>query len=1696
MGPDYCGADVCINNCDAKAECNPGSWPSEYVNATTCPLDVCCSPYGFCGTTEEFCGNKTVAVPSCDASSQSITRVIGYYNSAGATRGCDGMAPYSVPQGVYSHIYFAFGSIDPDSFEVIPAQQSDETLYQQLAALQYRDAGQELWISIGGWDFSDSEQPTATTFSDLVGADSDQQSIFFTTLLNFMNTWGFTGVDIDWEYPVADDRNGRAEDYENYPAFLASLKSALSEYNYGLSITLPTSYWYLQHFDLKSIEPSVDWFNFMAYDLHGTWDIGDEWTGPYLDAHTNLTEIKSALDLLWRVDISPSKVNLGLAFYGRSYTMASGACSEPGCEYLSAGTAGTCSDSAGILFNSEIEDIIQQNSLNATLYEDAAVKIITWDTDQWVSFDDGDTWKLKADYAKSICLGGVLVWAIDEDDDTHTFSNGLAAALGNPVNVNSTTGLSLTLSKAETSTTTTTSSQDSVCRFINCGETCPTGFKEIPREDKTSQIMLDSTECLTGGGQTQTLCCPTSEDLPTCRWRGFHNNGKCKGGCNSDEAEVGTITSGCSSGYQSACCTITNSTQPWADCAWTSSCESDDTCPSGYDQFVVGSRQGWGGRSSCSGSKNYNYCCKSSIPDAFTNCAWTGHVVSFTNAEYCTDACPSGSIRIAEEEISVYMGGNKPGKADNCYFGNEAYCCNGTTTTITTTPPRADPLEDATAYEFHYYLGQWLADPVCFANEDAEYSATFQRRATTSDQALVFTTLVQILAVWMTSSTPRADLDTDFNAQLADYGLLGESANLTTFRGLFYGVGTWTGSPTYDPDSMISEWLCNIAESQNAVAALGDADSALCMQSDLVTKRSLPEVDIPEVDSLEVDKRHLDQSSTDARNSANTQPTVAQALRGVTSGDLTLHYARWIRGTNRPEVILETAFWIGPEPGTAPTQEMLAVYGDTGDTAASDLWIVFHMHITLDDRTFLNTQRTNGNFYPGVASMQVYHSQTLTTVPGANSAPRAQFRFSSTYDQSGTTWNTGPMANYNSRMHAITCRDSATRRWYIGQDDTRRVQGLSRFSQPYAQELNDFGVFLFNQGLFSNGNLGLIWPAIASYTADNRPNNVQINGRGAYRPSQFAFTTNWNYAGDTSTMHPRYSEFHTPHPDFTHPGIANPPAFHDLDGSPVYEAPYGALLHTILASNDVAALTQYSATSPVLYTHYEIETDNPFYIAAENHSFDVVKALVAIWHERGAVSRPGNVIREGETKTLNAYLDRHHVSLIEAGCRVADRGFVAWLLDQEPPLGRLTGELVGDGNDDYRPPLWTAAAALRAPWMPREGEDAKADSGGMQVKRTEDAEEESARHEAFVYWLLEQGCSVTESDVLWPRSRVEGRPPAEAEEEMQLYSSVLGAAVRGASRELVARLIAKGADPHARQMFCDSETGAVATGVTPLHIASLFWNHGAVRALLEHGGDIEPAEMVAVADSQGRLPLHLAVMGPPWIGRKSGLGSIATEMMLDTVTLLLEANPATVNVPDQEDLTPASHAISSHTPGRHGLLTRLTSLLRILITHGADVCSRDGQGRNLLHQLTSTQWVDPLEPALLDLLLDQPGMDINSTAKEDGNTALHNLARHLDQIDAIRYLLRRGADVNAINHEGNTPLHEAMKGNTLLRQDSRGFLEPRNWEHTKQVRDAVIRVLVDAGGSMEKRNAAGQTPGQIREDMEMQKIAGRGRGRP
>ncbi|KAG5290027.1 class V chitinase [Histoplasma ohiense] len=288
----------------------------------------------------------------------------------------------------------------------------DEKFYRVFTDLKKQKPSLKCFISIGGWDAG------GKVFSDMAKSEDSRKAFIF-SVIDFMKKYGFDGVDIDWEYPVADDRGGSKEDFKNYVRLLKELKAAMAD-KYGLTVALPASYWYLRGFDLKGMSEYVDWFNVMTYDIHGTWDGNSKWTQSVVNPHTNLTEISAGLDLLWRNSVPPEKVSLGLAFYGRSFTLADPSCSTPGCPFKrvdneTAGGAqpGLCTLNSGTLSNYEINRVLKEQSPEVIYNKASGVNWISWDKDQWVSYDDGRTLKQKADFGNKLCLGGTFAWAID-----------------------------------------------------------------------------------------------------------------------------------------------------------------------------------------------------------------------------------------------------------------------------------------------------------------------------------------------------------------------------------------------------------------------------------------------------------------------------------------------------------------------------------------------------------------------------------------------------------------------------------------------------------------------------------------------------------------------------------------------------------------------------------------------------------------------------------------------------------------------------------------------------------------------------------------------------------------------------------------------------------------------------------------------------------------------------------------------------------------------------------------------------------------------------------------------------------------------------------------------------------------------------------------------------------------------------------
>ncbi|KAI4763235.1 glycoside hydrolase [Aureobasidium sp. EXF-3400] len=640
FGPTYCGKG-CTSNCDAKADCG------QYAKSpgAECPLNVCCSQFGFCGTTSDFCNSNcqsNCGNPSSPGGGGDVRkRVIGYYESWSATKSsCGKMDPSEIPVEALTHLNYAFAYVNPGTYDIVPMSGTKASLFSEVTSLKQRNPDLKVWISIGGWSFNDNNTATQHVFSDAASSIT-KRALFALKLTQFMTQYGFDGADIDWEYPGAPDRGGSSADVVNYPALLDIIKFKwkVEGKNWGLSFTAPTSYWYLRWFDLPGLTKHVDFINLMSYDLHGIWDSTDP-IGPYVYGHTNLTEIDLALELFWRVNVSPSMINLGLALYGRTFELKDPSCTSPGCGFAGPGAEGKCTRSAGILSYSEIQEIIENDKDKYVSKYDqtAGVNYLVYNRNSWVSYDDKTTFQQKIDFANKRGLAGLLLWAVDMDDAHFT---GLKSITGKDLIPR--IGESATLGHFNTDK----------CFITHCKDSCPDGFDSMTKLNQDA----NGKGCSGKDHKQRQLCCPAwgAPDPASCRFRGKAS--ECYGQCNPGEVLLATDNYGgsshCVHGKKAFCCPATSGASAVAACKLI----EKKSCPSDLPQEI--SRVGIPGFWSDSVG---SFCCPPK-PE-FNNCKWFGEGTTCAN-----NRCPTGQI-----ELTRSSNGNG-GKFTGCVLGRQQVLC-------------------------------------------------------------------------------------------------------------------------------------------------------------------------------------------------------------------------------------------------------------------------------------------------------------------------------------------------------------------------------------------------------------------------------------------------------------------------------------------------------------------------------------------------------------------------------------------------------------------------------------------------------------------------------------------------------------------------------------------------------------------------------------------------------------------------------------------------------------------------------------------------------------------------------------------------------------------------------------------------------------------------------------------------------------
>ncbi len=372
-------------------------------------------------------------------------RVVAYYIEWGIY-GRD-YQPSDIPIDKITHLNYAFANIDADgriaigdSYAAIDKSYPGDTwdqpyrgTYNQINnVLKAQYPHLKTLISVGGWTWSGR-------FSDVALNDASR-SLFAESCVDFIRTYNFDGVDIDWEYPVCCGLSGntyRPEDRLNYTLLMQELRQQLDaagtmdSKDYLLTIAAAGGVDKLANYDLAGIAAQCDWVNTMSYDFMGAWDLSI--TGHHSALHANpdnpspndnvrlhYNAVGSVQPWL-NAGVAANKIVLGVPFYSRAW---GGVPDIDGGLFQSATSVppGTWDDwssgDTGINDFTEIETMIASGAY--TRYWDDQAKVpwlysSTQHGGHFVSYDDAESMQYKVEYVNSTGLGGVMIWEITAD---------------------------------------------------------------------------------------------------------------------------------------------------------------------------------------------------------------------------------------------------------------------------------------------------------------------------------------------------------------------------------------------------------------------------------------------------------------------------------------------------------------------------------------------------------------------------------------------------------------------------------------------------------------------------------------------------------------------------------------------------------------------------------------------------------------------------------------------------------------------------------------------------------------------------------------------------------------------------------------------------------------------------------------------------------------------------------------------------------------------------------------------------------------------------------------------------------------------------------------------------------------------------------------------------------------------------------
>ncbi|MCL2703463.1 MAG: glycosyl hydrolase family 18 protein [Defluviitaleaceae bacterium] len=263
-------------------------------------------------------------------------------------------------------------------------------------------------LALGGWgadgfsqamENAQTRQALADSFAELVGE------------------YGFSGVDLDWEYPCESMAGIAAcpEDRERFPVFVRLLRDKLDSLGkknnkrYFMTMAVGAAEMFAENLLFAEMIGCLDYVNLMTYDM----GLPEGFSGHHTHLRRafdekNPVSVEQSVEIYHRYGVPMEKIVIGAAFYGKGAKVTGRG--EHNGLYMP-----QVPDSARSIRHDEIN---RRVSAGAKIYwDDTAQAPYLYDESDnfFATFDNERSLREKTNYVRQNRLGGIMFWEYNSD---------------------------------------------------------------------------------------------------------------------------------------------------------------------------------------------------------------------------------------------------------------------------------------------------------------------------------------------------------------------------------------------------------------------------------------------------------------------------------------------------------------------------------------------------------------------------------------------------------------------------------------------------------------------------------------------------------------------------------------------------------------------------------------------------------------------------------------------------------------------------------------------------------------------------------------------------------------------------------------------------------------------------------------------------------------------------------------------------------------------------------------------------------------------------------------------------------------------------------------------------------------------------------------------------------------------------------